>query len=110
MLLQEMKEGVSKRVIIRNDKAMKERLTRNYIPVDAVQLRTMLLTYEVDSMSNWRRRGSFSLPPFQGAQHLMSSVSFVTRLKSTSSTATSIPTKSSSATGPMEKVEEGTPG
>jgi hypothetical protein len=37
---------------------MTERLSRNYVPVDAVQLRTISPTYVVDSMSNWRRRGS----------------------------------------------------
>jgi hypothetical protein len=52
--------------------AMKEWLIRNYIPVDVVQLRSMLPTYVVDSMSNWRRRGSFSLPPLQGELPLMS--------------------------------------
>jgi hypothetical protein len=58
-----MKEGVSKRVIIKNDNPMKEKLTRNYVPVDAMQSRTMSPTCVVDSMSNWRRRGSFSLLP-----------------------------------------------
>jgi hypothetical protein len=48
-----------------------ERLTRNYIPMDAVQSRTMLPTCMVDSMSNWRRRGSFSLL-LQGVLPLMS--------------------------------------
>jgi hypothetical protein len=72
MLLHEMKEGVSERVIIKNDKAMKEKLTRNYVPVDAMQSRTMSPTCVVDSMSNWKRRGSFSLLPLQGVLPLMS--------------------------------------
>jgi hypothetical protein len=103
-----MEASVSKRVIIRNDKAMKEKLIRNFVPVDVVQSRTMSSTCMVDSMSNWRRIGSFSLPPLQGVLPLMSRVSFITRLKRTS-TAILIPTESSSATGPMEKVEEGSP-
>jgi hypothetical protein len=64
----------------------------------------------VDSMSNWRRIGSFSLPPLQEVLPLISWVSFVTRLKRTSSMATLIPTELSSAIGLMEKVEEGTSG
>jgi hypothetical protein len=44
----------------------------NYVPVDAVQSRIMLPTCVVDSMSNWRRRGSFCLPPLQGVLPLMS--------------------------------------
>jgi hypothetical protein len=72
MLLQEIKEVVSKRVKIRKEKAMKKRLIRNYVPVDAVQSRTLSPTCVVDSMSNWRRRGSFSLPPLHGVLPLMS--------------------------------------
>jgi hypothetical protein len=66
MHLHKIKEGVSKSIIKRNDKAMKQRLTRNYVPVDVVQPRTMLPTCVVDSMSNCRRRGSFFLPLLQG--------------------------------------------
>jgi hypothetical protein len=72
MLLHKIKEGVSKRVIIRNDKAMKERLTRNYVLVDAMQSRTMSLTCVVDSMNNWRRKGFFFLLPLQRVLPLMS--------------------------------------
>jgi hypothetical protein len=72
MLIHKIKEVESNKVILRNDKAIKERLTRNYVPVDAVQSRTMSPTYMVDSMSNWRRIGSFSLPPLQGMLPLMS--------------------------------------
>jgi hypothetical protein len=63
MLLPEKKKIVSKRVIIRTEKATKERIIRNLVLVDAVQSRTMSPTCVVDSMSNWRRTGSFSLPP-----------------------------------------------
>jgi hypothetical protein len=72
MLLHKTKEVVSNRIILRIDKAMEERLTRNCVPVDAVQSRTMSLTYVVDSMSNWRKIGSFFLPPLQGVLPLMS--------------------------------------
>jgi hypothetical protein len=41
MHLHKIKEGVSKSIITRSDKAMKEKFTRTYIPVDAVQSRTM---------------------------------------------------------------------
>jgi hypothetical protein len=34
MHLHKIKDGVSKSIITRSDKAMKERLTRNYIPVE----------------------------------------------------------------------------
>jgi hypothetical protein len=57
MHLYKIKESVSKSIITRSDKAMKESLIRNYIPVDAVQSRIMSPTCVVDSMSNWRRRG-----------------------------------------------------
>jgi hypothetical protein len=66
MHLHKIKEGVSKSIMKRNDKAMKQRLTGNNVPVDAVQSRIMSPTFVVDSMSNWRRTGSFSLPPLQG--------------------------------------------
>jgi hypothetical protein len=64
-LFQKIKDGVSKRIRRSNHKATIERLLRNYVPVDVVQSRTMSPTYVVDSMSNWKRRGSFSLPPHQ---------------------------------------------
>jgi hypothetical protein len=51
---------------------MKERLIRNYEPVDVVQLRIMSPTYVVDSMSNQRKTGSFSLPPLQRVLPLIS--------------------------------------
>jgi hypothetical protein len=63
MLLQQIKEVVSKKVKIRKEKAIKEKLARNNVLVDVVQSRNMSPTCVVNSMSNWRRKGSFSLPP-----------------------------------------------
>ena len=106
----ENQERCKQKIIIRNDKPMKERWTRNFLPVDALQSRTMLPTYVVDSMSNWRRIGSYSLLSLQGVLSLMSWVFFVTRLKRTSSMAMPVLIELSSAIGQMENVEESTLG
>ena len=70
MLFQEIKEVVNKRVKIRKDKAMKERLIRNIVPVDAMQSRTMSPTCVVDLQLEKER--SFSLTPLYGVLPLMS--------------------------------------
>ena len=53
-------------------KNKKKQLQGHYAPVDIVQSRTTLKTCMVDSMINWKKRGSFCLPPLQGMLLLMS--------------------------------------
>jgi hypothetical protein len=93
----------------RRSKGWREKYTIEFIPVDAVQSRTMSPTSVVDSMNIWRKRGSFSLAPLQGIVPRINCVSLVTGFMSKLSLSKSMPKASSSSIGQMEKVEIGHP-
>ena len=91
----------------RRSKDWREKYTVEFIPMDVVQLRTMSPISVVDSMNIWRKKGSFSLAPFQRIVPHINYVFLVTGFMSKSSLAKSMPIAFNSSTSQMEKVKIG---